>query len=304
MSAAQLKERLTLYSLEDWNALDQMAIHYDLRRLLRENGWTNLVLGGLTLLLGITQIQNGILHIIQAIAGLVTVAVSIYALMRENVRTVQLFAGIFIFAAAWNLWIVLQYLTFGTAWLLLVLPCLQFWSGRRFMYLYGRLKVLYQGRPTTIPVEYDPLWAALNAGDLSEDGDFVEILINRRKWRGLLLPEFAVIIPMRTKRTMLVVPKNDFVLLARSKADFKKPEGWHEAAASFGQGQKPIVQIRNRYFQRYLTWKGKHSIDASIANKLTNVLQTREIIRVLATIVLGIILVGFVGLLLLTLRYA
>jgi len=304
MDTSALKARLVQFTSNDWEKLRQLSLYYAMRGQLRQDSWLNLVLGAFTLWLGLSRIEYGYLYVVQALGGGVTILVSLIGLAQSNARSVQLFSGLFFAAGAWNLFVTFQSNPGSVNWLVLILALLQFWwaaqSRKRFQ-LYQELDT---GKPAALTDEYTQLCDAMNKGEFADDTRYLEMRINRRMFRGLMMSEYIFLIAKGLRRFMLVIPKQNFILFSRKSPGVAKPLQWHEVAIIYGQGQKGIAHIRSLFFSRYLDWNGNQPLALDTMGLLMRTLQIRQSIRVLSVVILILIVVPVVLLVLLALQNA
>ncbi|MBZ0301806.1 MAG: hypothetical protein K8J31_18810 [Anaerolineae bacterium] len=109
LSAEDIKTRLSTLTAEELNSLRDT---YDVRwrtSWLRSTGWLNVILGGLTLWLGLTcPCGFTVPKLIQALAGGLIVGQSVWAIMLPSTAGFLRFALVFLGAGIWNLLLALS----------------------------------------------------------------------------------------------------------------------------------------------------------------------------------------------------
>ncbi len=185
-----LKTRLSSLSAEQLAALRLSYSYRLLQAWLRNMGWVNLFLGGLTFLLGIGIPGNTLLKAIQAFLGLVTIIVSLWSILFPLAIGAVIWGVLLGIAGTWNIFIAISYQgvvvgAFGV---------LQLW------WAYRCYRDFRKNAETTWPgVEtlrlYDNLQRAVRSFEAKEgeDSDFIRLKFNRRWWQGFLLQDRAVL---------------------------------------------------------------------------------------------------------------
>src|SRR4051794_9915921 len=116
---------LAALSEADFSALQNAYYYRWLQLVLRSLGWLNLILGGLTLWLGLSGIDQGILKVIQALLGVVIVGVSLWGLAAPSRQVLFGYSFMFALTGIWNLLLGVRYGIFTSGLLIALLGLLQ-----------------------------------------------------------------------------------------------------------------------------------------------------------------------------------
>jgi hypothetical protein len=217
---------------------------------MRNTGWLNFFLGGLTFLLGVGFPGNPPMKTIQAFLGLATVFVSIWSIVLPSPTGVAIWSVVLGIAGTWNIIVAIrdQSLIVG------IFGALQLWWTYRLYRTFR--KNTQSAKPDTEALRlYNDLQRAvqrLNIRD-DEDPDFIRIKVNRRWWQGFLLQD----------RVALVSRQGIALLIAeRSKTTFIFRDGkgilGKRIAGTFDLDgiSSNKVTFPRATFEHYNRWKG------------------------------------------------
>ena len=119
----ELKARLLALTPQQLTGL-RLSYHYRLLQArIRANGQLNLILGGLTLFLAISYEGDPTLKTIQAVLGISVMLISLWSIMSPLPVGLPIWSGMFGIAAAWNIFLYINYQSILTG----VLGFLQLW---------------------------------------------------------------------------------------------------------------------------------------------------------------------------------
>jgi hypothetical protein len=211
-------------------------------------GWTNIFLGGLTLLLGLDIPGNPPLKTIQAFLGLATILLSIWSIVSPLPIGVAIWAIGLGIAGLWNIFIAIA----DQGPIAGVFGVLQLWWAYR---LYRTHKMNTNvTRPDAESLRtYDTLQRGIQMFNVPNDPDFIRLKIRRRWWKGFLLKERIALVPQQGIALWIA---------ESSKTTFTFKNGW----AIFGPSITGTLEIEGissnkvtfprTTVERYLRWKG------------------------------------------------
>lgn len=285
-----LKQRLVNLSAQEWDDLKAAILYRRLRGQLRGNGGLNVVLGLLTLWLGLFITNAGIFSLVQTILGVAIVLVSIYALRQTTVLGIRLFTGLFLVVGVWNLFLAIRGNFAGGAMFMGVLGLTQLWGSWSFQRAYQRYSAqnIYPTPAATTLLEQ--IHATLKRQAFVSDPDYIEIQIYRRRWNGFLLNERAIL-SYKDRPYLIVAEKNDFIMLTRKDTE-SNPNAWQDVAIQLEPNMTTVGRIQSSFFERYSHWRDDLGIPYGMLNSFRNRLNVRHAIRIIAILLLVAVGVG------------
>ena len=295
-----LKQRLEAFTPTEFAALKNAYYYHWVTSLLRSTGWWNLIWGGLTLWFGLTGFGDPLLKGIQTVAGAIIVLQSLWALSNPDVGGIRRFSAIFLAAGIWNILVAIMANFRGLSTFTAILGLAQIWWAYQYLKIFRQYLAL---APTKPPAEiaqlYDDIWKTLAKGRLSGDDDYIEFQITRRWWRGLLLPEHAVL-AFKKRKTVMVADKADMILVP----GLSKPTArWVDVVLKVDIVSS-VGKIKQQYFQKYMQWKGEEFSRSDVPSELLKLRRSRRIIRIAAIIILGLILLPVIGAIAIVLQHS
>ncbi len=184
----ELKTRFLSLSPEQ---LDALRLSYSYRLLqagLRDTGWINLFLGGLTFFLGIGIPGNPVLKALQAFFGISIVLVSMWSIVSPVVIAVAVWTIVFGISGLWNIFI-----AFSESSLIAgILGLLQLWWTYQLFLTFRKNSQTAKPGAETLRL-YDLLQRTMQRFNIDIDPDSIQLMFNRRWWQGFLLQDRVVL---------------------------------------------------------------------------------------------------------------
>jgi hypothetical protein len=258
-----VKARLLGLSPAEFDALKNIYQYRWLKKLLRTNGWINIFLGGLTLYLGLSGFNRNLFFIIQTLLGLLILGQSLWSIASLSSANVQRYSIIFFLCGAWNIFLALVSLIGGfpgTAIIMGIFGLVQVRWGYQYRKLYQRWANVSVEKPTSeISKLHDLLWKAMTRGIIHADEDYVEVQIERRDWRGFLLPD-RTILAVKQRNELLAGYKQDFIITSQSSSESSRK--WLPIKVSLGV-VSTTGKMQPKFFEKYSRWKQEENTDSS-----------------------------------------
>ncbi|MDX2159696.1 MAG: hypothetical protein SF162_00085 [bacterium] len=214
-----IRQQIETLSADQRGALESVFVQFRLESALRNTGYLNLILGGYTLFLASSGLNPAWVSSGQIVFGLVTLALSVWSIVRPSVIGWRLFSILFLFSGLWNLNI---HFAFGSGiGLLLILGVLQlYWA-----YVYNRayrrdvqkLRALPQPTEHTRQ-QYQTALDLLRRVPAQPDDGLIEITLNGARYLLWLLSDRAVLSAPRY-RMLKVMNISDFRLELKNIPD-------------------------------------------------------------------------------------
>jgi hypothetical protein len=242
----------------DRKSLHEVYILEWCKLAVRDNGWVNIILGGITVLLGASVLEEfSIPKLIQFLLGLLGIAQCIWALVAPHYPRFREFAILLLIAAVWNVFIGFN----NGAWLVIILGLLQLW----WSYVSYRLFRFYQQypfgeRPAHIVKLYHDLWHSLMRGSLKREANVINVWIKLLLWRIWLIDNLAVV-ASNSSRLLIIRRKDELNFIPFSK----KPMGrWRVNGRMIIKTFYERSVMRGKDFEKYAHWKGLETILAQV----------------------------------------
>ena len=248
--AQGLLDCLGALSENDFSALQNAYYYRWLQLVLRSLGWLNLILGGLTLWLGLSGIELGILKVAQTLFGVLIISVSLWGLIAPSRQVLFGYSIMFAVAGAWNIFLGFRYGIFTSSLLIALLGLLQLrWAYQYYVKYYPHIP-LNVAKPSKETIKlYDAIWQEFALTRHASSEHLVEFIFNRQRWRGFLFGKYFA----------LANPKQKLIIFAqRSEIDFTTKNA---EVGSKLKGMFTFNQLTNKasmqrdFFERYLEWK-------------------------------------------------
>ncbi len=260
-----IKAALAALTPEQFDALKQVSNYHRLARTLRSTGWLNLVLGGYVLLVGLLalSIASTFTSITLSILAFLVVLQSLWGIIRPSVRGFLGLAVVLLLCGVWN---IITTLLNGFLWveiseiLLGILQCFWAYQSYESYQNYSEQQVLKPSREQTRQV--NQIWESLAhpSPTLAPELIMLRLGLNRRWWRTLLLPDYALI-AHTSQKMLMIVSKSDFMLVPVQPKVINREE-----FAIFTLIAKELMRgkIYKNSFQQYLQWKGEIEPDTPL----------------------------------------
>jgi hypothetical protein len=271
------------------------------RMLLRNNGWLNLFLGVVSAWLGFDGIGQSIFSLIQAILGIVIIGQSIWSLRTTNIANIRRFSIVFLACGIWNVILAARGNVQGVAFWIGMLAVAQLWSAFRFQKIYKQYAHVTLVKPSPqAEIFYDSIWREIAKGVIEGDENYIEMLIQRRRWRGLLLQDRMVL--AFTQRPLVILgDKADVVLVPTNPRAFGK---WIEVVFKFDIIASAVGKIQRSTFEKYIEWKGGATKMVDAPRELRQTRNMRRTVRIVSIRVLGAIIYIILSMIAFVSRYA
>lgn len=241
----------------DTGTLEQLDHAYKYRALmgiLRSTGKFNILLGGLTLWLGINGWDYSTLHVFQAIFGALAVIVSIWAVVAPSLLGIRIFSGMLLIAGIWNVFLTIRDGFAGLSILVGLLGIAQLWWAYRENQRYQRYAFLEKPSAAIVQTQ-DEILDAIQRSSPQTDPDFVELKVDSKRWKGWLLGNLAVL--GSDKLNLVYVESESKVLWIPQPANIDRKKRFtirlqHDTFSQQGS-------ISKASFEKYAEWKLKNN---------------------------------------------
>lgn len=280
-ATTDLKTRLANLNADEVLDLKQAYHWYWLKDWLRANGWLNLVLGGLTVWLGLDYPRLTWISGLQIVAGLLIIGQSVGALRSPDLAGVLRFALVFLGAGLWNLGIGVT----NSNLLLGLFGLFQIAQAYQTYRQYQRLQSLNLHYPLASTLHlYDQTCATVARGAFAQTRDGVQLWIRRNVWYGLLLDDLAVF-GLKNRRLVIVRPKAEVNFVPQSSNPFSKQRVYGRLALNVDNER---TMLRRADFSKYAQWKGEQVVLAQVTLSLWQRLP--RVVRIIVWTILGLFL--------------
>ncbi len=288
-SSDDIKDHLSALTGEELQALEDTYQYHWQISWLRSTGQINIVLGGITLALGLfTPWGFTFPKLAQTIIGAILIGQSVWAIALPNTGDFLRYAILLLVISLWNIGVSVSFgiLTLGSSFVgLLGLAQLR-WAFQTFK-LYRRFREMGLSKPQDDILQfYDNLWRALTKGVLKNDNDTIQLWTNRAKakWYGLLLKD-KIILALKGQNAVVIQPKADqnFVLNSPNPLKKRRVHGRIKLNGSFEQ-----AMMKPSSFKNYVSWKKPAEIPVNVTPSLWQRLPRP--IRIILLIIGGSIL--------------
>jgi hypothetical protein len=261
-SADYIKNRLSHLTAAELKALEDISRERARKNWLRSNGWLNIFLGGLTLWLGLSGLSEPALpRLIQTIAGAIIVGQSVWAIVSPSKTAILRFAVVLLGAGIWNIFLAVS----DGAWLTGLLGIAQLWWALQAYRGYKNQQVMNLAEPQDdLSQFYDEVYHAITKGVLKRDADSIDLWIGLAKWRGLLLDDKVVFVPIGSK-LLSVQHKDEFNFVPNSSNAMNQRRVYGRIKDNTGS-QRAL--IKRDSFARYARWKGEEAVLAQVSTSL------------------------------------
>ncbi|MCA0457510.1 MAG: hypothetical protein LCI00_26315 [Chloroflexi bacterium] len=292
-------------SAQQFDVLKRTTDYYRVERILRSSSRINLLLGGITLWMGLSvpSYYRTIFTDVQAVMGVVIVVQSFWALFRPSVKGLLGLAIVVLISGVWNLFITAyKGIDSLNIWLGLF-GLYQVWGAYQTARMYER----YYGRALEKPdPENAQHYEALRQSIINPSPTVAPELLkvqfarNRYWWNGVLAQDYAVLAHPRSNEMIVAdqsavtfvaetpkwVSRDSFSILAQVNEDFLVGKIYHSG------------------FEQYLKWKGISDPELNIPDNLKRKRVSRKISRwIMIVIIVGSLLLLVVPILLATQYY-
>jgi hypothetical protein len=285
-SFQDIKSQLLALTPAEFQALKQACYYRWVTSLLRNNGWLNLFLGGITLWLGLSGFGQNIFRVIQTLLGILIVGQSLWALSQSTTANIQRFSILFALCGIWNILLAVMSGLYGTGLIIGLLGILQLWAAYQFRKIhlqYSQVK-LVKPSPETAQL-YDSIWKSLVKDIIYNDADYIEMEIQRRKWCGFLLPD-RMILAFKQRNILMLADKNDVVIVPTHP---RSAGHWIEIIFKFDIIASAVGKIPRPIYEKYVSWKGGATVMADAPSELRYTRNMKRYIRIGSLIILGLI---------------
>ncbi len=246
-----LLARMAALSDTEIKALQNAYYYRWLQLTLRANGWLNLVLGGFTLLLGLSGLDYGILKVIQTLFGVVIVGVSLWGLLKPSRDAIFGYSIMFALAGAWNIFLGVRGGFVGIDLFGLVLGIFQVRWAYQFYQLYSQKLPASIAKPDQdIRALYDALWQEFAQTRRVINDQLLEMIFGRDRWRGFTFGDYVA----------LASPKTKLIIFAH-KSEFNFAANNANGRSKRLKGHFQFHELSNRaamdrsFYERYLQWR-------------------------------------------------
>lgn len=249
--AQELMSQLTSLTDADFAALQNAYYYRWLKSTLANYGWLNLILGGLTLLLGLMGIQFGLLKAIQALLGAIIVGVSLWALVSPSRQTYFGYSILFVLAGAWNLFLGIRDGALTGGLFLMIFGILQLrWAYQTYQVYTTRIPASTSKPSKETMALYASIWQQFVRSRYAHNDQLLEVLFGRERWRGFTFGDYVAFASPKRKQLM-------FARRSEIAFDANNPD----PARKTIQGKFRLNMLVNRaamqreFYERYLQWK-------------------------------------------------
>jgi hypothetical protein len=285
-SFQDIKSRLLALAPAEFQSLKEAYYYRWVTSLLRNNGWLNLLLGGLTLWLGLTGFGQSIFKVIQTIFGILIVGQSLWALRESTTSNIQRFSILFALCGIWNILLAVISGFYGIGLIIALLGILQLWSAYQFRKIHQQYSKVKLVKPSAEVAQlYDSIWKSLVKDIIYNDADYIEIEIQRRKWCGFPLPN-RLVLAFKQRNILMLADKNDVLLVPINP---RASGRWVEIIFKFDINASTVAKIPRSLYEKYVAWKGEAMVMADAPVELRQTRNIKRYIRIAALIILGLI---------------
>ena len=259
-SKTDVKERIKNLTPTEFDSLKSAERYLKIVRPIKRDAWLNIFLGGLTLWLGVSNINQGLPRIIQSVLGAIIILQCISVLYKPSVPSLMRFSVVFLVSGVWNL-IVASINNFaGFSTFIAFLGGMQIWWAYGFARIYEREKDKRFIAPAAQIVQfYDNLLAELRAIRQKSDEDAIDISLKRYQWYGWLLGDYAFFVPRNNRRNLIIARKSDVNFAPRNEQQLsrRRINGIFKIDDLVAWSD-----VRSDTLERYQQWKDVDSPDA------------------------------------------
>ncbi len=299
-SFQDIKSQLLALTPVEFQALKNAYYYRWVTSLLRRNGWLNLFLGGLTLWLGLSGFGQSIFKVIQTLFGILIVGQSLWALRESTVSNIQRFSILFALCGVWNILLAVISGLFGAGLIVGLLGALQLWSAYQFRKIHQQYSQVTLVKPSPeIAQLYDSIWKSLAKDIIHTDVDYIDMQIQRRNWRGFLLPD-RMVLAFKQSNILILADKSDVLLVPTNPRALGR---WIEIIFKFDIIASAVGKIPRPVYDKYVTWKGNATVMVDAPPELRQTRNIRRYVRIASLIILGLIALFVVSMIAITLRY-
>jgi hypothetical protein len=280
-----VKTTLLTLNQTEFQALKNTYYYRWVTALLRQNGWLNVFLGGLTLWLGLSGFGQSIFKVVQTLFGVLIVGQSLWAIRESTTANIYRFSILFILCSIWNIGLAILDGLQGLGFIVGLLGVSQLWGAYQFRKIHERYSQVTLVKPSLETSRlYDAVWKALHKGIIHTDTEYIELQIERRGWRGFLLPE-QLVIAFKQRNIVIFANKSDVVFVPTNPTKSGK---WLEIVIKLDIAST-VGKITRGFYEKYLGWKGEAITVKDAPTELRRMRNTRRYIRIASLIILGII---------------
>jgi hypothetical protein len=247
VSNMDVKERLLNYAAQNYDLFRAASQYESIYFTLKRTGWLNLFLGGVTFLLGLSNLNQGILHVWQAFLGALMVGQSLWVLIVPTRIGVLGFCIMFLLAGIWNIALFILGAGAGLTVVVGFVGIIQIKWGIDYYRWYRRLSGPITGEASQLLNE---VRTALINTDPATASDTIEYQ-SGGLWRVWLLSDMAVSASVKHKY-VFVTHRNDFY--AQRQPGRSGNEELVNVVLYFEQGKAKVVMLR-AHLKRFEEWK-------------------------------------------------
>ena len=296
-----VKAQLLALTPAEFQALKDTYYYRWVTSLLRSNGWLNLFLGVLTLWAGWSGFGQSIFKVIQTLFGVLIVGQSLWALRESSISNIQRFSILFALCGIWNILLGIIAGISGAGLIVGLLGALQLWGAYQFRKIHQRYSQVTVAKPSPeTALLYDLIWTTLIKGIIHTDDDYIEMQIQRRKWRGFLLPD-RMVLAFKQRNIVILADKSDVLLVPTNPRALGR---WIEVIFKFDIIASAVGKIPRPVYDKYVRWKGDATVMADAPSELRQSRNVRRIIRIASLIILAVIILVVLSMISFVSRYA
>lgn len=286
-----IKEHLKTLTPQQIKTLTEIQRYWVFVMMMRSNGVTNIILGFLNLGLAALN-SNTPLSIVQLVFGVALIIQSILAYTKPSLGGLLRFIVLVGFAGIWNTTLGAVNGLYGANTLVAIFGLVQVWWAYKAYRVYRE----YQANPpkrTDVELSnlYDETFQALSKAQIKTDPDLIEIDMQRNRWRGWLLGDYAVFTHKNKADKRLLWTEKSEVVFA--------PYDVNQITKRYTRGYFKIGELiswgglKRESLGRYQQWK---PVDDPTTLHTTAYVRKHRLTRLVGKIALGgaALLLGFV----------
>ncbi len=245
-----LRARLSSLTPDEVKALGVVHRDYQRKIWLRSTGKINIVLGGLTLIFGLTGFSQSWLSQVQTVLGVLTITLSLWTVFAPTSSAILRLTCLLSLLGSWNLFLFVAcregILTGG-------LGIFQLWWAWQAYKAYRSQQLQAETSQQEAIQLYDEAWSEIRNGAFLDEREGIHLWIGRNLWYGLLLENKAIFVS-NNEKLLVIQDKEDLDFIAAGSNPLAKKRIYGRIKFNTNSGR---AMMKNAMFEKYVQWKGQ-----------------------------------------------